>query len=91
MNVYSLPSFDRAFRKLTAAEQSLVCGAAERLPDAFGKPHVHAGIGIRRIKSWYEFRAGLKLRVLFRLNEGDAFLAIVGNHDEIARFIRDNA
>jgi len=90
VNVYTLPSFDRAFRKLTPVEQSRIIAAAERLATTFGKPHVHAGIGIRRIKSWYEFRAGLKLRVLFRLNAGDAFLVTLGNHDEIARFIRDN-
>ena len=91
MNVYTIRSFDRVFRKLTPSDQALVRAAAEQLPGSFGRPHVHSGIGIRRVQSWYEFRAGLKLRVLFRLNDGDAFLVTIGNHGEIARFVRENA
>ena len=91
MNVFSLPSFDRALKQLSASEQAGVFAAARQLPEAFGKPHVHAGLGIRRIGPFYEFRAGLKLRALFRLREGEAFLTTVGNHDDIRRWVRENS
>lgn len=91
MNVYSLPSFDRSLKKLAASEQSAVLSGARQLPDAFGKPHVHAGLGVRRVGPFFEFRAGLKLRVLFRIHEGDAYLVTVGNHDDIRRWVRENS
>jgi hypothetical protein len=90
VNVYSLPSFDRALKNLSAPEQSEVLRVARQLPEAFGKPHVHAGLGIRRIGPFFEFRVGLKLRAVFRLNKGDAFLTTVGNHDAIRRWVKDN-
>lgn len=91
MNVFSIPSFDRAFKKLSTIDQSKVLAAAQQLPEAFGRPHVHAALGIRRIGTFYEFRVGLHWRVLFQVKEGNAFLATVGNHDDIRRFIRENA
>jgi hypothetical protein len=84
-------SFERAFKKLAPSAQEQVREAVARFPTVFGKPHAHAGIGIRRVEKFYEFRAGSKLRVPFALEDGDAVLVTVGNHDEVARFIRENA
>ena len=41
--------------------------------------------------NFFEFRSGLKLRVLFVLDAGDAVLITVGNHEDIARWIKDSA
>ena len=90
MNVFTLPSFDRAFKKLTSQDQAQVREAATQLPAAFGKPHVHAGLGLRGLGPFLEFRAGLKLRVLFRVNRGDAVLVTVGDHDDIRRYVKEN-
>ena len=60
------------------------------LPEAFGKPHIHAGLGVRKVGKYFEFRVGLKWRVLFMIRKGDVVLVTVGNHDDIVRFVREN-
>ena len=90
MKVLYRSSFKRAFKKLTPTQQDEVREAVTRFPVAFGNPHAHAGIGIRRVGKFHEFRAGLKLRVVIDLVNGDSVLVTVGNHDDVARFIRDN-
>ncbi len=91
MRVLYRASFARAFKDLPAASQADVREAQSQLANVFGRPHLHAGIGIRRIGQFFEFRAGLKLRVIFLVDQGDAVLLTVGNHDQVARWIRDNA
>jgi mRNA-degrading endonuclease RelE of RelBE toxin-antitoxin system len=91
MNVLARSSFDRAFRKLSAQQQEQVRAATRLLSSSFGKPHIHTGLGLRRFGRFFEFRAGLDLRVLFNIDEGDAVLLTVGNHDEIRRFVKDNS
>ena len=88
MKIFTRPSFDRALKNLSAEERLEIKSAAVKLSEAFGKPHIHAGIGLRRVGKYFEFRAGMKLRVLFVIDQGDAILVTVGNHDDIARFVR---
>ena len=82
------PSFDRAFHKLTAVQQARVNDSIGRAEGAFGRPHLHGGIGLRPVGNFFEFRAGLGLRLLFVASRGDLILVTVGDHDHIARFIR---
>jgi hypothetical protein len=52
---------------------------------------LHSGVGIRPFGKFYECRVGRDLRVLFVFDEGDFILVTAGNHDAVARFIRDNS
>lgn len=88
MKVFTRPSFDRALKALDQQLQESILATARLLPDAIGKPHQHSGIGIRRVGKFLEFRVGLKTRVLFILEGDDIVLVTLGNHDEIARFVR---
>lgn len=56
--IYSQPSFTRRYNKLTPANQSRVDAAVARLESAFGRPHLHAGIGIRPFGRYLELRVG---------------------------------
>lgn len=91
MNVFTLPSFDRVFKKFSPEDQAGIRQQAAKLPASFGEPHVHGGLSVQRLGPFFEFRVGLKLRVLFRFNQGDAFLVTAGNHDEIRRYVRENS
>jgi hypothetical protein len=91
VKIFYRPGFARSFKALTATEQQEVRVAQAQLSEVFGRPHFHVGIGVRRVGNYFEFRAGLKLRVLFVIESGDAVLVTVGNHDDIRRFIRENA
>ena len=83
-------SFDRAFSNLSPDQQETVRAAVLRTPSVFGHPHQHAGAGIRPFGTYYECRAGLGLRVLFRVREGDFILMTVGNHDHVRSYIKNN-
>jgi hypothetical protein len=86
--ILTRPSWQRAFKKLAAEQQQRVRSALARLEQSFGRPHQHAGLGLRSIGPYYECRAGLDLRILFVARHGDLILVTVGNHQTIARFVK---
>jgi hypothetical protein len=90
VKVFAKPSLTRAFKKLNPQKQAAVTASIAGLPDAVERPHLHSGIGIRPFGRYLECRAGLDLRILFYLLDGDIILATTGNHDAIARYVKDN-
>ena len=72
--------------ELKESERAEALLSISRVHEAFGRPHVHSGLGIRKLHAnIFECRAGLKLRVVFRdLGEAMRF-EFVGNHDEVDR------
>ena len=75
--IYTLPSFDRARKQLSAAQASDLAAAVARLGASFGRPHLHAGLGLRPFGRYFEFRVGLRLRALFLPDAGDLFLVTI--------------
>jgi mRNA-degrading endonuclease YafQ of YafQ-DinJ toxin-antitoxin module len=67
-----------------------VLDAMLSLPRAVGHPHLHAGLGLRKLhgSGIWEARVGLGLRVVFALETGLLTLVRVGSHDEIRRYLR---
>jgi hypothetical protein len=58
---------------------------------AWGNPHRHSGIGIRRLKgTLFEARCGLdeRLAFLFIATPPELLFVSLGNHDEIQRLLR---
>jgi len=86
--IYTRPRFIRALAALTHQQQARVHSAVARLETAFGRPHLHAGIGVRPFGPFFEMRVGLGLRVLFLVEGGDLFLSFVGNHDQVKAFLK---
>ena len=83
------PRFQQSLLSLSDADLARVEEALRIIPDCFGQPHVHAGLSIRRLKkNVFECRAGLKIRLLFRENEGALEFFFAGNHNEVRRLIR---
>ena len=84
------PRFKAQSRALPAERQKLVGHAVAALSDAFGKPHLHSGLGIRRLKrDYFEFRADRDMRMVFKLEGSTASLIFLGNHDDVRRFIKN--
>ena len=81
--------FKAQSRALPAARQALVAHAVAALGDAFGKPHLHSGLGIRRLKrDYFECRLGRDVRVVFRLQGSTLKMALIGDDDDVRRFLR---
>lgn len=82
--------FKAESRDLPIERQALVAQAVDALSDAFGKPHLHAGLGIRRLKgNYFECRADRDTRVVFELEGSTATLRMVGSHDAVQRFLKN--
>lgn len=86
--------FPRAFkgeaRSLSDEQLDQLDVALRLLPGALGKPHRHSGLGIRRLqKNHFELRGSRDLRVVFELEGRTATLRMVGNHDEVRRFLKN--
>ena len=66
-------------------EQKIECLLAlSELPDAFGKPHLHSGLSIRKLtRSTFELRGNIDLRILFHNRADDLYVSFLGNHDEV--------
>lgn len=87
--VWLNPRFFASLKKLSEADVARVEEALRILPDCLGQPHLHAGISIRRLrKNVFECRAGLKVRILFRVGARALDVFFVGNHDDVRRLIR---
>jgi hypothetical protein len=80
----------RDVRGLPEAQRPSVFEAILALPRAMGAPHLHAGLGIRKLHASgiWEARVGLGLRVVFTLETNLLTLVRVGTHDEIRRYLR---
>ncbi|MSR64783.1 MAG: hypothetical protein EXS18_03260 [Verrucomicrobiae bacterium] len=57
--------------------------------EAFGKPHQHGGLGLRKLqRGYFEVRLGLGQRLVFE-DKGDVLhFKVLGRHDEVRRFLK---
>jgi hypothetical protein len=59
------------------------------LSEAFGRPHVHSGLGIRKLgERLFECRGSLTLRFIFQGRPADLFISFLGSHDEVKALLR---
>jgi hypothetical protein len=73
-------------RSRPKADRKRVGAAIDAIADNWGKPHLHSGIGIRRLRGdLFEARIGLdeRLAFVFIATPAELFFLFLGNHDEI--------
>ncbi len=63
-----------------------------QLVDQFGKPHAHAGLGLRCLReNAFEFRISRDIRVVFLfLKPNRLHLMMTGNHNEVRAWLKQN-
>lgn len=93
--VFKAP-FQKAFDKLGRSEQILVLKALEELDAYFKHGTAAHGLGIKKLyesggEKTFEARVSLDLRIVWvqTKEKEEAVMALLGNHDEVRRFIRD--
>lgn len=63
--------------------------AIDRLQSSLGQPHHHSGLGLRKLTgSYFEIRAGLDLRLIFKVEPNAVIFIFAGTHDEVRRFLK---
>jgi hypothetical protein len=79
----------RRLRELPKSEKVECLLALCELAESFGQPHVHSGIGIRKLGTrLFECRGSLGLRSVFQDRPTDLFVSFLGNHDEVKALLR---
>jgi mRNA-degrading endonuclease YafQ of YafQ-DinJ toxin-antitoxin module len=91
MRVSLTERFQRDIRDLDRQRRAIVFEVILALPRAVGEPHVHAGLGIRKVhgSGIWEARVGLGLRLVFALESDLLTLVRIGSHEDVRRYLRD--
>jgi len=79
----------RFLKSIPPARRPEVWAALRAVAAAYGQPHLHAGVGLRRIPPFMECRCGLDLRVVFQREGTDLIFHFCGHHDAVARFLKN--
>lgn len=83
------PSVIRRLRELSKSERVECLLALCDLHDAFGRPHSHSGLGIRKLGGkLFECRGNRALRFVFQDRSSDLFVSFLGTHDEVQTLLR---
>jgi mRNA-degrading endonuclease RelE of RelBE toxin-antitoxin system len=83
------PRFLKRVGKLSVAYRNQVADSLRALRDGFGLPHLHSGLGIRRLrKGLFECRAGLHWRIVFFAEKGLITAYDVMTHDQVKAWLR---
>ena len=71
MKITLTERFQRDMTSLSAEEKKQLFSVLLEIPKVMGEPHRHQGIGMRKLhhSGIYEARIGLKLRMVFALQE----------------------
>lgn len=81
--------FNRAYYQLSEGDQKRVEEALLRSQDYLRTGQAPIGLGLKHLgRRTFEFRVGLSLRIVY-VAEGDQIvLALLGNHDQVRRFLK---
>jgi hypothetical protein len=84
-----LSAFDRSVRKLSPLEKTQLSESLEQFRTFVFRGVKASGFGFKKIgDDIYEFRVGLRLRVIILAEGNTYYLALVGNHDEVKKYLR---
>jgi hypothetical protein len=83
------PAVIRRLRDLPRSERVECLLALGDLVEGYGQPHVHSGLGIRKLgNKLFECRGNRDLRFIFQDRATELFVSFLGNHDEIKTLLR---
>jgi hypothetical protein len=83
------PGVFRRLRELARNERVECLLALCELIENFGRPHLHSGLGIRKLgNKLFECRGGIGLRFIFQDRPEDLFVSFLGDHDEIKALLK---
>ena len=82
------PSFERSLKSLSSSRKEQVKEAVEKIIGFLTAGSKTPGLGIKRLRDdFWEARAGIHERVLYRQDRETVEFILAGNHDEIKKFL----
>ena len=89
MQIKLLKTFREQVREMPKGRRREIARVIDATHAGFGKPHLHSGLSIRRLRqNYFECRVGLDIRLAFRVERNRMIFVAAGNHDEIRKLIR---
>lgn len=83
-------SFNRCFKKLPPNKQKLVQETIKKLKIFYETRQISHGLGVKNLRGIYwEIRASLQERILFTLKDNIISFILVGNHDDMRRYLKN--
>ena len=87
-------TFQKAFDKLPFEKQQLVLKALEVLASYFQSGQAPYGLRIRKLyargpRKTFEARVSIDLRLVWVQTAEEAIFALLGDHDEVQRFLKN--
>ncbi len=87
--IVPLPSFVRSVRKLSPPDRTQLADCLEQFNNFVLTGDLPIGLGFKKIgQDKYEFRVGLRLRVVLKAEDDVYYLVLAGSHDEVKRYLR---
>lgn len=89
MQIDLSPRFREQVRGFAQPRRREIARTIDAVQAGFGKPHLHSGSGVRRLRrNYFECRAGLQIHLIFRAERGTLPFVIAGRHNEIQKFLK---
>lgn len=83
------PGLLKKIRAKRAAERHEIGERTAEGQRSMGHPHLHKGIGLRKLQDvYYEIRVGFKQRLVFENTLEVLIFEFLGDHDEVKRFLK---
>jgi len=87
--IVPLASFERCQKKLDPQAKAKLKDALEKFNKFVVSGHPFKGLGFKKINhDKYEFRVDIHLRVVVKVDQDICYLVLVGNHDEIRKYLK---
>lgn len=87
--ILTLPSFERSAKKLAPLDKAQLTESLEQFNNFLFTGRAPAGLGFKKIDhDIYEFRVGLRLRVVVMAEADIYYLVLIGTHDDIKHYLR---
>ena len=85
------PAFDRSIRGFSTNEKDEIEKIIDHLIGILSQNRfLQRGMGLKRLRGdYWEVRYGLKARILFRWKNDLVEFVLVGNHDDIKKFLKN--
>ncbi|MBI3180881.1 MAG: hypothetical protein HYZ28_01920 [Myxococcales bacterium] len=90
MQLVLTAQFQRDVRALAPEDRPRVFELLLALPQLMGQPHLHSGLGLRKLhpRGIFEARLGLGLRLLFAFGSNTATLIRIATHEEVKHYLK---
>ena len=88
-SIVPLASFERCFKKLDPQAKGKLKDALEKFNGFILSGNPFKGLGFKKINhDKFEFRVDIHLRVVVKIEQDVCYLVLIGNHDDIRKYLK---